>query len=700
MSKYRTKHIQRTHTPTLSMTTITLILAALTSLLPKALSQPPRSPEPPCYDHTDTDFRCEWVGSGSRKQTTRRCRKTVSSSEPSLLYSDYCPKTCKTCNGWSYDTIHVSSFGAMGDSSTDDSFAIQAALDYAYNDGLDSGVVHFGRGVFRTSVALVVRDGVRMVGEGYGGSPLAIDFGGTVIAYCGTDYAIRISGHNAGIERLAVYDWPYSDTNGVADGCSGIDAKGGVVVDAVGRLVESVVVRDVLFYHFMGGTGLTLRAVEKGGVAFSSFYDLRVRHAKLGIHLVAEEGSFVNANSFYGGAVTGAMTESGLLAEGPGPCNGNRFDNMAIEPPDTLNGHVVVRGYKTNVWMSKVRIEGTEQDESTPMIHIYDGSYHNIFDGSIGHQGVRADFNRNPDVHFSSYKGTSIKPTSNNAFHNAAFHAAAISTIDGTTTVPKWKLEEGPGSASLSIAPSSDQIYPNHKVVQITFSPSSSGGHVKFLSTDFDDVPTVHSTCSFGIYARSSTPRAIVATMFSSGGGMVSSTGHSGSGEWEFIGSAGPFQPASEGGPRPVFYVYGDVELSAPFLSYGTVAPAPGFEPLASTGGSMTGTLTMGMVTVPPNGYYWELPHEGNIFEMGSLEGETVTILRINGFTGSKRFPNGTVITVLLPEVGVTFSHGGYLELKGNANFSPTLPNSSITLVNFGSGYGYGPSWREIGRNE
>merc|ERR1712160_119559 len=133
-------------------------------------------------------------------------------------------------------------------------------------------------------------------------------------------------------------------------------------------------------------------------------------------------------------------------------------------------------------------------------------------------------------------------------------------------------------------------------------------------------------------------------------------------------------------------------ELAAPALSFGTVAPAPGFEPLASTGGAMTGTLTMGMVTVSPpvTGNYWELPHEGNIFEMGDLGGESVLIARINGASGSNRFPNGTVITVLLPEVGVTFRSGGYLKLKGDVNFTSTLPNSSITLVNVGSDIGYG----------
>jgi len=656
-------------------------------------------PSPPCYDHSDAeiDFRCSWTSVPSNAlKTFKRCAKIPPGE--TLPYSHFCPLTCHSCDAWTSNSIiHVSNFGAVGDSSTDDSVSIQNALDYAFNDDETSGgIVYFARGVYRTSVPLVVRDGVRMVGEGYGGSPLAIDFGGTVIAYCGTEYAVNVTGHNAGVERMAVYDWHY-------DGCEQ-KAKGGIIVDGVGRLVESVILRELLLYWFMGGTALTLRARNLGGVAFGSYYDLRIRHAKLGIHLVAEEGSFVNANSFHGGAVTGEMTDMGLLAEGPGPCNGNRFDNMAIEPPRTIYGHVVVRGYKTNVHMGKVRLEGTEQDEATPMVHIYDGSYDNVVDGMIGHQAVRADFNRNPDVRFLSYKGTSVGPTPNNVFYNAAFHGAVVvDPSDGTVaSVPSWELEEGPGSASLFLSQSSaDRIFPTHNVLRITFS-SSSSGHVKFLPSDMDDTPSVHSMCSFGIYARTSTPRAIVATMFSSGGGMVSSTGHSGSGHWEFIGSSGPFRPAGDGGPRPVFYVYGDVELSAPFFSFGTVSPRPGFEPLGTTGGRMTGPLSSGMVVVPPpsEDYYWELPHEGNIFEMGSLGGETVSIMRINGASGSKRFPNGTVIVVLLPEAGVTFVNGGYLQLKGGVNFSSTLENSSITLVNVGSDIGYGASWREVSRNE
>lgn len=53
--------------------------------------------------------------------------------------------------------------------------------------------------------------GVKLQGQGYGSSPLALSFdaGGTVIAYCGDDFAIKVSGHAASIENLAIYDWKY-----------------------------------------------------------------------------------------------------------------------------------------------------------------------------------------------------------------------------------------------------------------------------------------------------------------------------------------------------------------------------------------------------------------------------------------------------------------------------------------------------------
>jgi len=659
------------------------ILTFLSCSVPSIYSQQ-LSPLRPCAD--DTNFRCHWV---DKKNTNKRCRKAATDG---TTYADHCPLTCQTCTAWMQDVIAVSSFGAVGDGFTDDTLAIQSAIDYAHGDFSNAtkagGVVTFGRGVYRTYAPIVVPDGVRLMGEGYGESPLQIKFGGSVLAYCGEGYAVVIRGHNAGIERMAVYDWNYGEERD----CSTIKAAGGILVDADGRLVESVVVRDVLIYHFMNGTSVTLRARNKGGVAYGSFNDLRVRHAKVGIHLLAEDGSFVNHNHFHGGVISGRMVESGLIAEGPGPCNSNTFNNMAIEPPNTRDGHIIVRGSKTNVRMVGVRLEGTKQDPLIPMVSIADGSYNNVLEGMIGHTFVSADFNLNPDVTFLTYKGTSVRPNSENAFRNTAFHG--VSFVNETVMIPDWKLSgDGATSTSIVLSPSSEELFPNHRVLNLTLPSTSS--HVTFLPSSNSHIPVVHKTCSFGIYARTSVPRGIVATMRSKNG-MVTSTGHSGSGNWEFIGQSGPFRDPSAGGPSPTFYIYSNVELSAPTLSFGTIPPTSGFDPIGASGGKMTGTLSLGMAVVPPpTNYFWELPHEGNLFQMELDVGE-VTIHRINGASGNQRFPVGTVITILLPEVGVTFTPSGYLLLKGNTQFRPTLPNSSLTLVCVSSTN----TWKEVNRND
>ncbi len=50
--------------------------------------------------------------------------------------------------------------------------------------------------------------------EGYisgSASPLQIKFdaSGSVLAYCGDQYAVKLAGHGASLEKLAVYDWNY-----------------------------------------------------------------------------------------------------------------------------------------------------------------------------------------------------------------------------------------------------------------------------------------------------------------------------------------------------------------------------------------------------------------------------------------------------------------------------------------------------------
>ena len=101
--------------------------------------------------------------------------------------------------------------------------------------------------------------------------------------------------------------------------CSNVKAEGGVILDADAKGIESVTMRNVLLYWFMGGTSLTLRARNGGGIAYGSFENLRIRHAKKGVHLIATDSqSFVNSNTFHDGAISGGIDDVAVLAEGPG----------------------------------------------------------------------------------------------------------------------------------------------------------------------------------------------------------------------------------------------------------------------------------------------------------------------------------------------------------------------------------------------
>jgi hypothetical protein len=116
---------------------------------------------------------------------------------------------------------------------------------------------------------------------------LQYDAGGSTIAYCGTDYAVKVNGHGSSLRNLAVYNWRYGND------CLDVTSSGGILIDANSRLIESVYMSNVLIYSFLNGSGLELRATNGGGIAYGNYQNLRIRHAKTGIRLVADEGSFV-----------------------------------------------------------------------------------------------------------------------------------------------------------------------------------------------------------------------------------------------------------------------------------------------------------------------------------------------------------------------------------------------------------------------
>jgi hypothetical protein len=594
--------------------------------------------------------------------------------------------------------------GAVGDGVTDDTAAIQKAINKASNNKKNA-VVLLQKGTFLIKKTLTLKGGVTLRGQGYGSSPLAIQFdaGGTVIAYCGTSYAIRVNGHAAAIENLAVYDWKYPANSE----CERLKGAGGVIVSANKRLVESVTMRNVLIYYFMGGTALTLEATNAGGIGYASMENIRIRHAKVGIHLSADETSFVNSNAFHDGAISGGITDLGILATGPGACNDNQFHGMVIEPPSTSIAHVYVSGRKTNIILDRIRLEGTDMSSDKPLVIVEDDSYGNIMNGLLGHTFVQADLNRNPGITFASNKMVGITPTSSNLMWNAAFHGI---DLDGQS-IPGWSFIGS--DFTLELPPTSEEplLYPDHNIISL-----KKNGSAKLKLTPVGiPLSPIHSFCTFGIYAKANVPNSILAVMKSGSGNTLSSAHHTGSGQWEFIGMSSLFDKTTNHGALPYFLINEDVLVTAPTFSYGHGPAMPGTEFLSSSGARMSGVLTMNMVQFSPpgetdNNSWWVIPKEGNIFEISPFpaieifpcptDTSYMYVDRINHSTAN-RFHVGSVITLLFPACGgcvacLAVRHSAYINLLGDVNFIPShlASHTSLTLISSGPG-----TWTEISRN-
>jgi len=280
--------------------------------------------------------------------------------------------------------------------------------------------------------------------------------------------------------------------------------------------------RDVLIYQFMSGTSITLEAENAGGIAYSSFENVRIRHAKVGIHLNAkDEGSFVNSNSFHDGAISGGITNVAVLVNGPGACNDNQFQGMVIEPPETSITHIHVSGAKSNIRMNDVRLEGSGMPSDRPLVIIEDDSYGNVMNGMLGHTFVQADLNRNPEINFMSNKMVGVKPPPYNLFWNAAFNG--LNETATSMDLPGWTSQVGNLEATYDSTQT--QLFHNHKILQLTYVGNGSPGELR--PKTIPNSP-IHSFVSFGVYAQSTVAGSIGAAMKYETGSTITSSLHTG----------------------------------------------------------------------------------------------------------------------------------------------------------------------------
>lgn len=552
----------------------------------------------------------------------------------------------------------ISDFGAVADGLTDNTTAIQNALNYAAVSGKS---ICIPNGIFAFSGTLSVVSGVVFEGKGMGSTSTATPYNGSQLKYTGNAWAMQISGQNVNLKSFVLYN----KNNSAA-------ALGGIRIYANNQGTESCILENILISGFVGGSALELKAENNGGIAYCSFYDVRVRHAKQGIHIQQDATSFVNSNSFYHGAISGGAFDYGLHVEGG---NNNVFNGLIIEPYQSTFGHLVIES--GSIAGNQIRIEGNSQPNTTPLIECKSGTYGTYLDG-IYAGGLTLDRGNNV-IKLASGKALGVQPPTQNLFVNAAFMNVSANNL------PFWTIT-GTGVSLQSFAP---EILANHQVIKVIVP----AGVTAILQPQAAFAPTILSTsalythCSFGFYVKSSISNAVYTT-FNAPSGMVTSTPHSGDNTWQFVGMNAAVNTAIAPQARLNIQNTGasavEVYVTTPTFCFGNSVPNLEANPLSS--GIMSGTLTMGLDTAA-SANMLVLPKTANVYFITG----TTSIQRINDLTAD-RFPTGTIITLLFASSGISVSNSAYITLK--SAFATTLANSSLTLVSLGNG-----TWREIGRN-
>ncbi len=556
--------------------------------------------------------------------------------------------------------IDVTNAGAYGDGVHDDYAAIQAAIDSA---ALNGGQVYLPTGTYNVSNTLSLPSGVTLAGAGRGKSATLTPNSGSLIRNTSTLLTIRVTGHNAVIRDLIVYD---TDNAGSA---------GGIEILADSSDVESIVIERVLISGFTDGAALSLKAINGGGIAYCSFYDVRIRHAQTGILIEEDATSFVNSNSFYHGAISGGGFDYCLHVKGG---NNNIFVGTIMEPYTSDSGHLVVE--QGEISGIDIRIEGNAQPDSIPLVEFKENTRKSFLSGTYS-GGLTIDKGANV-ITLLSGKSLGTEKPGENAFVNARFNGLRSNSL------PYWEV--GHGSVQLESMPS--EILTGHQVVKLSIPP----GITTYLRPTPEYLPrtlnvATYDYVNFGAYVKTDQANLITTTCRAPAG-LTTGFYHSGNSEWQLIGMTSAVNQSisydarfhidhSSGIDTAIIYI------TTPTLSFGMSLPTLRAGSISETHGIMNQTLTTGLLsdsTVSTG--FLVLEPSANTFEISG----THTISRIN-HAASDRFPRGTVITLLFNNAGTTVINGAYITLL--SGYTSTA-NGSLTLISDGDG-----TWRELNRN-
>ncbi len=555
--------------------------------------------------------------------------------------------------------INVIDFGALGDGIHDDYSAIQTAINQAANNGSH---VLIPAGIYNCSNTINILAGVILIGEGRGLSSTQTPNSGTIIKNTGTHLTVQITGSNAGLRDLTVYD---TDNAG---------AIGGIQILANANLIESILLDNVLIFGFTDGDALHLKSQNGGGLSYCSFKDVRVRHAKTGIHIEEASGGFVNSNSFYHGAVSGGGFDDCLHVEGG---NNNVFHGTIFEPYSSVNGHLIIdKGSITGI---DIRIEGNAQPTTTPLVAFASNTYGSQLTG-VYSGGLTLDEGDN-FINFKSGKSLDFKNASSNLYTNSGFIGAT------GTSIPNWDISSG---VIIDVLPS--EVLDKHQVLKLTI-PANTNAYLRPQPLDLPQAlaSSIYDHVNFGAYIKTDKPN-LVTTICKAPAGITTGGYHPGDSKWHSIGMTSLVNKTTSYDPKFYFQNAGQgsdliVYITTPMLTFGLTETELAPKPLSTFGGQLFGTLTMSMQSgnTVSNGFM-TLSKNGNVFEISG----TNNIYRINHLTAD-RFPKGTLIHLLFNSANVSVFNSAYINLT---NHFTSTANGSLSLVSNGNG-----TWRELNRN-
>lgn len=561
-------------------------------------------------------------------------------------------------SAWNNYLLCVTDFGAISEDGLDDTQAFVLAMDSAATMGAK---VCVPPGIFQLSSTLNIPAGVIIEGTNPGHDPLIAPFKGSVLEYSGTEWAIKMSRSNAGLRDLAI-----RDANG--------QSKGGLYIMADTNLVESLQFSRIQIYGFVNGTGIYLGGKNQKGVAYASFYDIRVRNAKIGIEINPEAGGFANANSFYHGVISGGGFDHCLLVKGG---TRNEFIGTVMEPYSTTYSHLKVEGghiVGRGIW-----IEGSQQPRDRPLIEFSEGTSGSTVEGAYA-GGLIINRGSNT-IKFSSSNSLVESDPGYNLIENPFFLGVSGNNI------PSWFFTDSEVGVSLQ----SPELLPNFQVLRLSIPP----GKKLFFGPENNSLPKAmglarDAYANFGGYMRTDRSHCAFVTL-NADQGMITSIPHRADNEWQFVGLRGK---SPSGAITPRFYFDNSlgtdsaiIYLSCPTFSFGNSLPILEAKPITSAGGVFNGVITQGMEEVgTPTSHFLVLPQKGNLFQISGND----YIARINHH-GPDRFPKGTVVTLLFENSGITVLNTVYIKMVDSFQSSE---NSSLTLVSLGNG-----TWREVGRN-